>query len=134
TNPLPWDAVRDTQGDQTASAPPAGSYSGSSAFGTRAVVFYASAHGSHIQVVALAAAPACTPAKSFGVNEPHFASIAINADGSFKIGRASCRDRVYTSAQVTYTLSRHFIGATAAGQLREDVTFNDGTAYSCTTT
>ena len=43
------------------------------------------------------------------------------------------------TAQFTYTFVGHFHGTTTAGvervagQLREDITFNDGTAYSCTT-
>ena len=83
TNTSPGTRPATPRATETATAPPAGSYSGSSAFGTRPVDFYVSADGSHIQDVALQAIPSCTPAKSFAVNEPHFASIAINADGSF---------------------------------------------------
>ncbi len=137
TNLLTWSATRDNQGTQTASAPPAGSYSGSSSqsFGLSLNV---SPDSSHIEDVAVATALQCVPTKTFD-DQLQFASIAINADGSFS-GTATQTGVLFgASAQFSYTLTGHFHGPTAAGvervggQLREDITFDNGTAFSCTT-
>jgi hypothetical protein len=139
TNTLTWAATRDTQGDQTALAPPPGSYSGNSQLGNQALSFSVSSSGIQLQNVTANTSPTCSPSKVFGAGQLHFASIAINADGSFSATTTEAGVAFNTPAQFTYTFIGHFHGQAAngteraAGQLREDVTFNDGTAYTCTT-
>jgi hypothetical protein len=68
-----------------------------------------------------------------------FASIPILAGGSFSATATQTGVIDSHSATFTYTFSGHFHSITAsgaeraAGQYREDITFNDGTAVSCTT-
>ena len=83
----------------------------------------------------------CTPSYSSGIADHiQFASITINSDGSFNSGTVT-QPGTFDSvpATYTYTFSGNFHGTTtggverAAGELREEITFNNGTAYSCTT-
>src|SRR5439155_1255274 len=125
TNMLSWAATRDTQGDQTAATPPAGSYSGTSRYGTESMSFYVSADGSQLQDVYANTGPSCSPAKTFGGDQLQFASIAINADGSFAATTSEAGLAFNTAAVFSYTFKGHFHGRASggtervAGQLRE---------------
>ena len=137
TNALTWSASRDTQGTQTASPPPPGSYSGSSSQ-SFALSLHVSADSSQIQDVVVPTGLQCAPSQTFD-DQLEFASIPINADGSFS-GTATQTGVLFSAtAHFTYTLAGHFHGTNASGvervggQLREDITFNNGTAFSCTT-
>jgi hypothetical protein len=82
----------------------------------------------------------CVPSFSDGLaDQIQFASIPIAAGGSFTATATQTGVIDNSQATFTYTFSGNFHGTTtsgqarAAGQLREDITFNNGTAYSCTT-
>ncbi len=133
-----WSAARQAQGSsQSASSPPAGSYSGSNAQGG-GVTFYVSPDSTEIQDVQSSVNIACSPSFSFGGGLVQIPSIAIAADGSFD--GSSTQSGVFDNvpATFTYTFVGHFHGTNSsgservAGQLREDVSFANGTAYSCT--
>jgi hypothetical protein len=119
------------------SPPPPGSYSGATSQGYGMSLFV-SADSTQLQDVKVPTQLACTPSKIFN-DQLQFASIPIAADGSFS-GTGSQSGVLFgATAQFTYTFAGHFHGTTTAGveriagHLREDITFNDGTAYSCTT-
>ena len=138
TNLQTWSAERDTQGSQAASPPPPGSYSGVSSQ-SGAVSFYVSPDATHVQDVVVRTGPECSPAKSFGGDEVSFPSITINPDGSFSATTTQTGDAFNVPAQFTFTFQGHFHGQAqnggerAAGQFREDITFNNGTSFTCTT-
>ena len=137
TNIVTWSATRDTQGTQSASPPPPGSYSG---FGSQNFAFSlnVSPDSTHIEDAVVPTGLGCAPTRSFD-DRLQFASIAINADGSFTGTATQTGVLSGATAQFTYTLAGHFHGTTASGvervggQLREDISFNNGTAFSCTT-
>jgi hypothetical protein len=136
TNNQSWSATRETQGTQALPLP-SGSYSGLSHQGY-GVSFYVPAGGAHLHdVVVTTAGLGCAPAKSFN-DHIGIGDVAVAADGSFS--STTTQDGVLfgVPAHFTYTFSGHFHGSTTGGAtrlggiLREDVTYNDGTAYSCT--
>ena len=102
--------------------------------------FHVSADGKQVQDVTIAGSDnlACTPGGGFQDNTFTIPSIPIAADGSFS-GKAT-QNGVHggNPATFTYTFSGHFHGTDtsgeerAAGTWRDDVTYNNGTAYSCT--
>src|SRR5207253_2841194 len=132
-----WSASRESQGSQTASPPPPGSYLGTTSQGY-AMSLFVSADSTQLQDVKVPTLLGCTPSKTF-TDQLQFASIPIAADGSFS-GTATQTGVLFgTTAQFAYTFAGHFHGTNTAGvervagQFREEITFNDGTAYSCTT-
>jgi hypothetical protein len=138
TGTTPWTMTRDTQGSQAAAPPPPGSYSGNG------FTFYVSTDSTHVQDVSLAAgyhtAPACVPTGTIsGDTSFYIPQISIGADGSFSGTASQTGVEGGAAATFTYTFSGHFHGTDssgnerAAGSLREDVTYNNGTAHSCTT-
>ncbi len=138
TGTTPWTMTRDTQGTQAVAQIPPGSYSGSD------FTFYVSPDSTQIQDVSLAPAyhnaPACVPTATISDDTSFYIpQISIGADGSFSGTATQTGWANETTATFTYTFSGHFHGTDsngterAAGSLREDVTYNDGTAYSCTT-
>ena len=138
TGTTPWTMTRDTQGTQKATPPPPGSYSGDG------YTFYVAAGSAHIQDVSLAPAyhdaPACVPSGTIDDDTSFYIpQIAINADGSFSGSASQTGVENGAAATFTYTFSGHFHGTDtngaerAAGSLRENVTYDDGTSYSCTT-
>src|SRR3984885_4584166 len=133
TNLTSWSATRDAQGaSQSASSPPSGSYSGDTWAGY-GVSLYVSPDSSQIQDVVVNVAPTCTPSFSYGETEVEFASIPIAADGSFS--GSSTVDGVVDNAPAksTYLFSGQFSGTQVEGQVRDDITFSNGTSFSCTT-
>jgi hypothetical protein len=138
TGTTPWTMTRNTQGSQAAAPPPPGSYSGNG------FTFYVSTDSTHVQDVSLAAgyhtAPACVPTGTIsGDTSFYIPQISIGADGSFSGTASQTGVEGGAAATFTYTFSGHFHGTDssgnerAAGSLREDVTYNNGTAHSCTT-
>jgi hypothetical protein len=132
-----WNTTRDTQGTQAASPPAPGSYSGSTSQ-SRNVSFFVSNDKTKLQDVAIPVVSiACSPSKSF-YDQVQIASIVIGSDGSFS--STTTQDGVLSgaAAHFTYTFSGHMHGLASdgtqrvAGRFREDVTFDNGTAYSCT--
>ena len=101
------------------------------------MTLYVSADGAHAQDVSVPVAYLqCAPGGAF-YDQLNVADIPIAADGSF----TATTDGVLSSspAHYTYTFSGHFHGFNAngvqraAGTLREDITYTNGTAFSCTT-
>ncbi len=137
SNDETWQATRSPQGTQTAPPVAPGSYTGSTLQGY-GVSFFVTPDGGHLVDVALptvrlGCAPGGTP-----YDHLQIADIAIAADGSFTA--TTTQDGVFAAAAAhfTYTFSGHYHGTTTAGapvlagQFREDVIYNDGTAYTCT--
>jgi Divergent InlB B-repeat domain len=118
--------------------PPApGSYSGATSQSI-AMSFTVSSGSTALQNLTVPTSMGCVPSKTVN-DQLQFGSIPIAADGSFS-GTATQTGVIDSAtAQFSYTFSGHFHGTNTsgaervAGQLREDVTFNDGTAFSCTT-
>jgi hypothetical protein len=138
TDDDPWSATRQTQGDQTASPPPAGSYGGSTPEGY-GMTMYVSADNKHLQDIAFTTLLGCTPTRASFYDHLGIADIAIAADGSFSA--TTTQQGVYFNvpATFTYTFSGHFHGASAsgvariAGTYKQVITYNDGVAHTCST-
>jgi hypothetical protein len=129
--------TRDAQGTQAAAPATPGTYSGNG------YTFSVSSDSSHVQNVSLAAGYhtglQCVPTASLNDTSFNIAQIAIASDGSFSGTATQTGVEGGAPATFTYTFRGHFHGtdvtgkARAAGSLREDVTYNNGTAHSCTT-
>jgi hypothetical protein len=137
TGTTPWTMTRDAQGTQTAAPPPPGTYSGDG------YTFHVSADSTEVQNVSLAvgyhSVLQCTPTSSFNDTSFSIPQISIGPDGSFSGTATQTGVEAGAAATFTYTFSGRFHGTDssgnerAAGSLREDVSYNNGTAYSCTT-
>src|SRR4051794_8132327 len=127
--PTPTPSPTPTPAPQPSTVAP-GSYSGYG--GGYGLTFYVSPDLGRVEDVTVPTSLACAPTKSFG-DHLGLGEIALAADGSF--AATTVQDGVLfgAPAHFTYTFSGRFAGTSAAGSLREDVTFDDGTAYSCTT-
>jgi hypothetical protein len=137
-----WTVERDaSQGSQAKAAPPAGSYSGThtgSGSYSDAVTFYVNPEETAIQDVEMPYVDVpCSPSGG-EYYEFHVAEIPINADGSFTSSTSEERVVAGAEAKVTYTFDGHLHGFSSsaqeriAGSFREDLTYNNGTSYSCT--
>jgi hypothetical protein len=141
TNDWSWSALRTAQGSQAAAPPQPGSYGGDAPqHSSYDLTFRVSADSAHLRDVTVTTFLACAPLRNLPADQLVVADIPIAANGSF----TSTTNRVGTvmggfPATFTYTFSGHFHGFTsggiarAAGMLRQDVSFTDGTAFSCTT-
>ena len=137
TGTQPWTMTRDAEGSQVASTPPPGTYSGDG------FQFSVSRSGADVQDVTLAAGYHnvlyCTPGHSLNDTSFRIPNTTVAKDGSFSAKATQSGVEDGSAATFTYTFSGHFHGTNssgderAAGSLREDVTYNNGTAYSCTT-
>jgi hypothetical protein len=110
----------------------AGSYSGSDTQGY-GMSFYVSPDRSAVQnVVVSTTVMGCTPSKTI---DDHFevASIAIDSEGDFSSTTEQEGVIEHEPAKFKYTISGHLSGAGASGSIREDISFSNGTEYSCTT-
>ena len=140
TNPVSM--TRESQGSQAAAPAPAGSYSGydnADAFYT----FYVSPDGTQIQDVSVSSSYynvlSCAPGTTLNDASFNIPDIAIASNGSFTgtTTQTSVKNGVVLTA--TYTFTGHFHGLNSsgaervAGQIREDATYNDGVAHTCTT-
>ena len=115
-----------------ASSPEPGSYSvhnsGSYAYGFS---FYVSPDGSHIEDVSGAPGLECSPGGYHFSEQFYIPSIAIAADGSFSGTGTETGVESGSPAALTFTFSGHFIEGKFSGALRENVSYDNGTAYSC---
>ena len=132
-----WNVTRDAQGVQTGTTQSPGSYSGGTSQG-RSASFYVSADRAHLQEVSVGIVGlGCTPGKTFD-DQLAVADIPIAADGTFS--KTATEDGVLfgVPAHFTYTFSGHLHGLSAAGvpraggTFRERITYDDGTAFDCT--
>ena len=141
SNTLTWTASRETQGNQAALAPPAGSYGGLTSQGWGATL-YVSPDSSQLQDITLQSlALSCTPSTPSPNPSPngsfYIASIPINADGSFSTSTTETGVSGNAPVHITYTFSGHFHGRNSSdnervgGMVREDLSY-DGTSTSCT--
>jgi hypothetical protein len=134
---LTFSATRDAQGPQTGPPPPAGSYSGLA--GGASLSLYVAPDGKSVQDVFAVTSMGCVGAGGsvFGgsviVDEAPIAS-----DGSFVV--TSTRSGLHSGAPATFTttFAGHVHGtnssgvARLSGDLREDITYDDGTVHTCT--
>jgi hypothetical protein len=81
----------------------------------------------------------CTPSHGNLSDHLTIADVPIAADGSFNTTTTANGTISGAPATFTYTFKGHVHGLASngttrlAGVLREDIAFNNGTAYSCTT-
>ena len=108
-----------------------GSYSGYGG-GGYGLGFYVSPDATRVEDVTVPTSLGCAPTKTFG-DHLGMGEITLAGDGGFSATTAQDGVLFGSPAHFTYTFSGRFTGTRAAGTLREDVTFDDGTAYSCTT-
>ncbi|MDA0165213.1 hypothetical protein OM076_33405 [Solirubrobacter ginsenosidimutans] len=136
TDDQSWTATRQTQGDQTASPPPAGSYGGTTPNGY-GMTMYVSPDNQHLQDIAFWTLLGCTPTRPSFYDHLGIADIAIAADGSFSATTTQQGIYFNVPATFTYTFSGHFHGANAsgvariAGTYKQVITYNDGVAHTC---
>jgi len=137
-NPLPWSAWRDSQPSQAPTPPKPGTYSvhnaGSLGYGFS---FGVAADGAHLTDVTGNVAARCAPGNAQLNHQFYIPEIAIAADGTFSGSAVESGQVSGNPATFTYAFSGHFHGydssgrARAAGVLRADVTYANGTSYSC---
>ena len=131
-----WSATRDAQGIQSAT-PAAGAYTGASNGYT--LTFAVSADKQHIQTVSVPTQLGCTPAHAGLSDHLTVADVPLAGDGSFDSTTSAPGTVSGAPATFTYTFRGHVHGLASngatrlAGVLREDIAFDNGTAYSCTT-
>ena len=136
SNTMPWRALRDTsQGAQPTLSPvPAGSYTATS-YGLP-FRFFVSPDGTKLQDVAVTIDLSCTPGSGFR-DEVQFDEIPIAADGSFSATAEQDAVIANTAAKLKYVFRGHVHGtdsdgrARIAGITREDATYDNGVARSC---
>jgi hypothetical protein len=134
TNDMSWIAVRDQQGAETTSPAVPGSYLGQDASQPS---FSVASDGTKLQDVTVRGITLnCTPGGTLS-HDISIPSVPIAVDGSFASTSTESGVVNTTAATLTYTISGHFHGpsstgvARVAGIVREDVTYNNGTSYSC---
>jgi len=139
-----WSATWQTQGNQAALAPPAGSYGGvnSLAISFNGVTLSVSLDSTQLQDVTIGAvALACTPSTPNPNPSPwgsfSIATIPISTDGSFSGTATQTGVAGGAPVHITYTFAGHFHGRNTsnkeriAGMFREDISY-DGAATVCT--
>ena len=92
--------------------------------------FFISADGGEVQDVAITIDMTCTPGGSLRDEIP-IGEIAIATDGSFSSTTTQQNLVGSVPATYTYTFTGRINGTSVAGTMREDVTYNDGIARSC---
>jgi hypothetical protein len=137
SNNQTWTTSRDTQPAQRKSSP-AGSYAGRTSQGWP-VVLYVAANGRSLQDVDVSTTVLhCTPGNATIDDFVPIAAIPLKKDGSFSGHTTQNGVMAGSPAKFTYSFrgnfhSRDANGAPrAAGTFRESVTYNDGTARTCT--
>ncbi len=138
TNTLAWSLTRESVQTEASFPPAAGSYSGTDQQGYP-MTFYVSPGGGQVQNVRVdTTVVGCTPSEGF---DDHFevASVAINPDGSFSSTTEQEGVLKHLPAKFKYTFSGQFHGTGSAGvvrvagTLREDITYDNGSKFECTT-
>jgi hypothetical protein len=100
--------------------------------------FSVSRDSTQLQNVSIGLPLGCSPSSKLN-DHLSIADIAIASDGAFSSTTTQTGVISGFAAHFTYTFNGHFHGFSAAGrqraagQLREDVTYTNGTTYSCTT-
>ena len=140
-----WTAARDEQQGPASFPAAMGSYLGSDPQGIEhgAITFNVSSAGNLQSVAVQLTQLSCSPAKIFD-DSFEMAEVPVAANGSFSKKTEQTRlvesaYKEFNTAHITYTLSGHVHGANAAGKqriagvYREDVTYENGTKYTCST-
>jgi PKD domain len=115
-------------------APPAspGSYSGRTAPGY-GVTFYVSSTGTSLQdIVVPTVYLTCTPGGAEPDTELTIASASIGSSGSFSGSATESGVWQGNPANFSFTFKGSFSGTSAAGTLKVTLSYNNGTAYTCT--
>ena len=135
---LTWTATRQAQPTQTNSAPPAGSYSGQT-WQNVGLTFNVTGSGTGLQNISIPTVFLdCTPGGATPSNGFSIASATISSTRSFTA--TSTQTGVFTGqpAKFTYLFRGNFHSLNpagvprAAGTFKETITYNDGTARTCT--
>lgn len=93
---------------------------------------YVSSDGASLQDVELPGLSLpCAPGGSL-VDHIDVSQIALAADGSFTSSTTQTGTLQHTTAHYTYTLTGQASATTIGGTLREDITYDNGTAFTCT--
>jgi len=134
-----WTATRDTQPAQTTSPPPAGSYTATNPQNSYPITFNVASSQASLQDVSIPYVYLdCAPGGGT-VTEPfQIAAVPLKSSGSFTA--TTTQSGVYAGypATFTYNFRGNFHGvapsgaARAAGTFRETLTYNNGTAHTCT--
>jgi hypothetical protein len=141
SNNVAWAVTREAQPSQPTTLPPRGSYSGN-ALGVNygaPVKFYVSSNRTQLQDLSIPTLSLnCSPGGANVSSPVSIASIALNADGSFRSTTVQSGVWNNNPATFTYVFRGHFHGVDssgtprAAGLVRETVTFTDTAAHTCT--
>ena len=138
TNTLAWSLTRESVQTEASFPPAAGSYSGTDQQGYP-VTFYVSPGGGHVQNVRVSTTVmGCTPSEEV-VDHLEVASVVINPDGSFSSTTEQEGVLKHLPAKFKYMFSGQFHGTGSAGvvrvagTLREDITYENGSKFECTT-
>ena len=133
-----WTASRTSQGSQAPASAQPGHYNvGNSGAYYHEFSFYVSPDGSKLEDVSGTPGGNCTPGGSYYEPFFHMPEIAIEPDGSFSATETEQGIEEGAAATFTFTFSGHFHGTNSSGQgraagvLREDVTYANGTQYTC---
>jgi hypothetical protein len=133
-----WSVTRDSQPAQTAAAPPAGSYSGTTWQGY-GVTFYVSSNGRSLQDISIPTIYlVCSPGGTEPPDELTIASAAISQSGAFTGSGSQTGVWKGFPATFSYTFRGNFQSLNpagverAAGTFEETVSYANGVAYTCT--
>ncbi len=140
-----WTATRDEKQGPASFPATEGSYTGTDpqGIGGGSVDFDVSPSGNLQDVVVETTKLGCAPSREF-YNHFEMAEVTVAADGAFsqEVKQTSIIETAYkefNEAHITYTFSGHVHGAGASGEqriagvYREDITYNNGTQYTCST-
>ncbi len=136
-----WTSTRDETQSPVALPAQAGTYRGTNPQGLSGgeVDFSVAADGDLQNVVIAATKLACSPSRTAIFDHLELAEVQVAADGSFSVTEHQAGVIEGAAATFTYTFRGHVHGGGTngaprlAGVFREDISFNNGTAYSCTT-
>ncbi len=124
---------------QPPSSPAQGSYTGSDPQSIEhgGITFYVSPAGNLQDVTVERTRLGCAPSKVL-YNHFEMAELPVGADGSFsqeseQAGMVETAYKEFEPAHITYTLSGQLLEGHATGVFREDVTYDNGTKYACST-
>jgi hypothetical protein len=138
SNELTWTATRDSQPAQTNSAPPSGSYSGQT-WQNFGLTYNVTGGGTSLQNISIPTVILdCTPGGANPSNGLSIASAKINSTRSFTATSTQTGVFAGQPAKFTYLFRGNFHSLSpagvprAAGTFRETITYNDGTARTCT--
>jgi hypothetical protein len=112
-----------------------GRYNGSVSLGGGVVAsmyFFVSGDGARVQDLYVQLSDACSPGGTLN-DHVEMDEVPIGSDGSFSKTAQQTGLIAHVPATFTYTFTGRFSGTNASGSIREDITYSNGTTYTCTT-